>query len=378
MQRWQPNPIIVKELRSRMRGIRAFATLTFTLLILAAFNYAIYQIVMATARYSYSPVSPQLGQGLFSSLAFLELVIICAITPSVTAGAISGEQEKLTYEMLLNTPINPAGILWGKLVSALSYIMLLLFAAVPMASLVFVFGGVTPRDMIKTFAVLICVAVMIGVIGLFFSALFGRTGRATALSYLVVLALLFGPLFISIGYNIIRQTEPPRWITIPSPISALSSALSPSVNPQFFASTFWMLGGGFWSSMAAPISYTSIPRPIYHYSLPLYGVITLVLYLLATRLVRPTRRWRITWNDALISLILLLGLTGLTTLAFFATTNRYENINLATEPSAIVEPFSPENPYPDNEATLLAPENIAPDFTATPHIPPDETYPPAK
>ena len=375
MQTWQPNPIIVKELRSRMRGMRAFATLTATLLVLAVFNYAVYQVIMATSRYSYSPVSPQLGQGLFSSLAFLELAIICAITPSVTAGAISGEQEKLTYEMLLNTPLNPASILWGKLVSALSYVILLLFAAVPMASLVFVFGGVTPRDMLKTFIVLICVAVMIGVMGLFFSALFGRSGRATALSYLVVLALLFGPLFVSIGYNIIRQTEPPRWITIPSPISALSSALAPSINPQFFANTFWMVGGSFWNSLIPPISYTSIPRPIYHYSLPLYGFITLVLYLLATRLVRPTRRWQITWSDALIGLILLLGFAGLVTLGFFATTNRYENITLAaTATPAMMEPSNFINPTPTPIGAPIL-EDSAPDFppTSTPFL--DDGYP---
>lgn len=361
MQTWHPNPIIVKELRSRMRGARAFATLTATLLALAAFNYAIYQVIIATSRYSYSPVSPQLGQGLFSSLAFLELVIICAITPALTASAISGEQEKLTYEMLLNTPLNPGSILWGKLVSALSYVFLLLFAAVPMASLVFVFGGVTPRDMIKTFIVLICVAIMVGVIGLFFSALFKRTGRATVVSYLVVAALLFGPLFISIGYNIIRQTEPPRWISLPSPISALTSALAPSVNPQFFSSTFWMLGGSLWNAMIPPISFTSIPRPVYHYSLPLYGIITLVLYLLTTRLVRPARRWQVTWSEALIALILLLGFTGLIVLGFFATTNRYENISLTvSEPPAVVQPFG----------TISPTENMLTPTTSTPAPPP--------
>ena len=105
------NPIIVKELRSRMRGARAFAVLTGTLLLLATVSYALYRIVLAATRYSSSPLSPQIGQSLFAGLAFLELMMVCFVTPAVTAGAISSEQEKLTYEMLLATPMRPASIL---------------------------------------------------------------------------------------------------------------------------------------------------------------------------------------------------------------------------------------------------------------------------
>ncbi|MEJ2555948.1 MAG: ABC transporter permease subunit, partial [Anaerolineae bacterium] len=222
------NPLIVKELRSRMRGARAFATLTGVLLLLGAVSYALYRVLLSTMRYSGGPLSPQIGQALFTTLAFLELIMVCAITPAVTAGAISGEQEKLTYEMLLATPLRPASILWGKLVSALSYVFLLIFAAVPMASLVFIFGGVTPRDMIKALVILVIVAVTLGVLGLFMSAWLRRTGRATVLSYLVVLALLIGPLLVYVLVGIMRQAEPPRWILVPNPMSALFSAMTPA------------------------------------------------------------------------------------------------------------------------------------------------------
>ena len=64
------------------------------------------------------PLSPQVGQMLFAGLVFIELMIISAITPSVTAMAISGEKEKQTYEMLLGNaaftgqhPVGQAGSL---------------------------------------------------------------------------------------------------------------------------------------------------------------------------------------------------------------------------------------------------------------------------
>ena len=84
----EPNPIVVKELRSRMRGWRAFAILTSILLLLGGASYGLYRIVLTTSRYSSTPLSPQIGQVLFLGLAFLELMMVCFITPAVTAGSI--------------------------------------------------------------------------------------------------------------------------------------------------------------------------------------------------------------------------------------------------------------------------------------------------
>lgn len=319
------NPIIVKELRSRMRGARAFAILTSMLLLLGSVSYVLYRIMVSTLRYTNLPISPQIGQTLFMGLAFLELMMVCFITPAVTAGAFSSEREKLTCEMLLATPLRPASILWGKLVSALSYVFLLIFAAVPMASLVFIFGGVAPRDMIKALVILVATSVTLGVIGIFMSVWLGRTGRATVFSYLVVLAILIAPGFVYIAVAVLRQAEPPAWILIANPVSALFSAFM-AVAPSGGASDiFWglsqLLGGNLGALTG---SATRIPRPLYHYTLPLYGAITLLLYLLSTRLVRPTRRWRLEWKEVLAAVALFLLLGGAVALAFGATAGRYE------------------------------------------------------
>jgi ABC-2 type transport system permease protein len=108
------NPIIIKELRSRMRDTRAFITLTTMLIVLGSSSYLLYRLALSTSTYSSAPLSPQIGQSLFIALAFLELMVICAITPAVTAGTISSEQEKQTYEMLMATPLHPASISVGQ------------------------------------------------------------------------------------------------------------------------------------------------------------------------------------------------------------------------------------------------------------------------
>jgi len=314
--------------------------------------------------YTNTPLSPQVGQILFAGLVFIELIIIAAITPSVTAMAISGEKEKQTYEMLLATPLSPSSILWGKLIAAMSYIFLIVFAAIPLASLVFVFGGVALREMFKALVILFTVAVMFGVIGLFTSALFGRSGRSTATAYLIVAFLLFGPILVAAGAGMLNQTNPPRWMLIFSPISALASALSPSVNFQFLSGMFWMMGGAFgWIAGDSVVSFTSIPRPVYHYSLPFYLTLTLVLYLITARLVRPARRWRFEWAEVVVAIVLLIGLFGSLSVGFAATTNRYENINIVVQPTAT--PFNVEVTPTINsvqEATPAPGESVPSDY----------------
>jgi ABC-type transport system involved in multi-copper enzyme maturation permease subunit len=349
------NPIMVKELRSRMRGARAFIILTGVLLLLAGVSYLFYRIVLETTRSSNQPVGPQIGYTLLVVLTVVEMLIVCFITPAITSGMISGEKEKLTYEMLLATPMRPAGILLGKLLSALGYVFLLLLASVPMASLVFVFGGITLADMVKVMLVLGSTAVMLGVFGITVSAWLGRTVRATVLGYFFVLLLTIGPYVLWIVAAVARNEVPPSWILVLNPISALLSALTPS-NAQGSSSVLFevgrLLGGG-----AVSVGETKglLPRPLFHYTLPAYGLISLVLYLLATRLVRPARRWRIRWREAAWALVALLALAGAVAVPFLVTAGRYEQSTFPTPTPVpaivpavprIIGPLEPERAVP--------------------------------
>lgn len=316
------NPIIVKEIRSRMRGPRAFITLTIMLLVMGGILAAILQVILATSRYN-TVLSPQIGQTMFAALSFLILFMVCAITPAVTSGAISGEKEKLTFEMLMATPLSPARILLGKLISAMSYVLLLLFASIPLASLVFLFGGVAPSEMLKVLIVLLVVALMLGVLGLFMSALFGRTGRATVASFITVVVLLIGPMFIALMVGILKNAEPPRLILAPSPISALSGALAPSLGTNNGFEIFYVLSG-LWNMGVNPVSQTEIPRPIYHYSLPLFLGLTLIMFLLTTRMVQPSRRWRLSRKEVLGGLLALFIFALIIGAGFLMSANRYE------------------------------------------------------
>ncbi len=206
----------------------------------------------------------------------------------------------------------------------------------------FVYGGVAPREMLKAFVVLVCTAITLGTIGIFFSTWLKRSGMATIASYLIVLGLLGAPSFLYAIAAIIRQAEPPRWLLVPSPINALFSAIAPSTSLSnsgisMLGSVSMLMGG----NLGTIISTDSIPRPLYHYTLPLYGMITLVLYFFATHLIRPARRWRFKAKNVGIWLTAILIFLGAVILAFRGSANRYENSNIFSIPTPFI-PISVE------------------------------------
>jgi ABC-type transport system involved in multi-copper enzyme maturation permease subunit len=292
------NPIIVKEIRGQMRGPRAFRVLTFYLLGLALLTYSLYRLtivgVTSSSGEQIHTQSAYIGQTLFIGLALLEMIFVCFITPALTAGAISSESERRTRDMLLATPLKPASIVWGKLFASLSYILLLILAAIPLTSVIFVFGGVTLGDVIQTIILLVVTAVTYGTLGLFFSTLTHRTGLATALTYLIVLCLV-GSIFSWAVADALGTPAPPHQILYLNPISALTSALVPA-NPSFNLRTnapavrlLLLMGGGsdaLWSSFAHR-------ELICRCNVAIYILATLLLYWATTRSIKSVRRQRI-------------------------------------------------------------------------------------
>jgi ABC-2 type transport system permease protein len=195
--------IMVKELRSRMRGRRAFIVLTIYLGLLALITYGAYLIVAPSARDGFgggfpgqANTSAIIGQTIFTLLSIFQLILICFIAPGFTAGQISLEREKQTLDLLVSTPMRPGAIVIGKLFAALAFVMLMIVAAVPITAIVLMYGGASVDDIVRQQLVLLATAVVLGAIGLFYSALLKRTQAATVLSYITMLALTLGTMML--------------------------------------------------------------------------------------------------------------------------------------------------------------------------------------
>ena len=183
----------VKELRGRMRGKRAFAIITIHLLLLAGFAVLVQEVQVGTMMNGFSSTSTaDIGRGLFIGLLALLTIIVMILAPGSTAAAISLEREKQTLDMLVTTPVSSIGLVLGKLLASVGWIVLLLLASLPVMALVFTFGGVAPDDIVRAYIVLAAAAFAYGSMGLFISALLKRTAASTIINLVLALGIAVG------------------------------------------------------------------------------------------------------------------------------------------------------------------------------------------
>ena len=206
--------IMVKELRSRMRGRRAFIVLTVYLAILALITYGVYAIIAPAARgggfgggigTGQANASALIGQSIFTTLSIFQLILVCFIAPAFTSGQISMEREKQTLDLLISTPMRPGAIVIGKLAAALAFVVLMIVAAIPISAIVLMYGGASVDDIVRQQLVLLATALALGALGLFYSALLKRTQTATVLTYISLLALTLGTTMIFIFWSVVMN-----------------------------------------------------------------------------------------------------------------------------------------------------------------------------
>jgi ABC-type transport system involved in multi-copper enzyme maturation permease subunit len=320
--------VIRKELRSQMRGGRAFILLGAYLLLLIGFEWSIARVFLVNVDKT-GAESYKTGFMLFTTLSLFQLLLISFLTPSFTASAISREKEQQTFDLLVVSEISPFAVILGKLVSSLGYVFLLIVASIPVMSTVFLFGSVSPEDFLATFLIAIVTTITFGSIGIFFSSLVRKTQVATALTYgtimiLLVATLVGGSLTTSyIGRQYMMfQSEPvnakklaerksfkaAKFLLRLSPINAMTSITR--MTPDFYGGPYgspyalllvpmpqfelesMLLNYGPRSNIRTP-KKTKETRPDWHYTVVIYLVLSAVLLFVSSRLLLPYHRWRL-------------------------------------------------------------------------------------
>jgi len=335
--------IIVKELRGRMRGRRAFVVMTIHVLLLTLLAWMFQRLneesLANTGQFGGQATyaSASVGRGIFIGLMMLQTLIVAVLAPAATAGAISSEREHQTLELLAVTPISSLAIVLGKLLSALAWVFVLILASIPVTALVFVFGGVAPDDMLRAYVVLFATVIGLGSVGIFFSALTRRTGASTGLTFVVTLVMVVGSIFLwiflsntsSISSTGLRR-QPPEALLYLNPFVAqadvacgteeggfgnscnlMSGILGApdQVFPQPFPEpvpairapgvilapdgTVIGKGGGFANDdVAAAAALDPFRDRFWPKSVISFLVLAAVMTLLSAQFVTPTRRWR--------------------------------------------------------------------------------------
>lgn len=190
------NPVYKKELQINVRSIKLpvmiiFFNMMLTLIGLIVF-YDIISLTEIEANISYSSAIT-----LYQLLVIIEFSLLVFVVPAVTAGGISGERERQTLDILLSSRLTPANIILGKLASSVNTMILLIISGLPVISLIFIFGGVTFRDVLTITIYLVFVTFFVGTLGIVFSTAVKRTTSATVLTYGSILFFCLGTLLLT-------------------------------------------------------------------------------------------------------------------------------------------------------------------------------------
>jgi ABC-type transport system involved in multi-copper enzyme maturation permease subunit len=182
------NPVILKELRKRMRGRQAYILLFAYLVIISVFMTLIYGTVLLNVNsYRWDPQARQmLGKSIFGTIVLTELLLISLISPALTSGAIASEREHQTFDLLRTTLLSARALVLGKLGSAFSFVFLLIFSAVPLQGLAFLLGGVGMPELIVSSLLMMVSAFFFCSLGLFFSSFLKRASVANTATYTVM------------------------------------------------------------------------------------------------------------------------------------------------------------------------------------------------
>ena len=184
------NPVLVKEFRSRRFGRAHWMMRIFGLCL----------IVSLGLMYFASMSSIQRGVAVLGAiLVVLQMTLLILMTPSLASGLISGERETGGWQLLQSTPLSAASIIFGKLVSVMWTLLLLLLATLPgYAVLFFIDVGQWVR-ITMVLVTMVLTALFALLLSATVSSFFKRTAAATTTAYALLVGLVAGTMLFHLG-----------------------------------------------------------------------------------------------------------------------------------------------------------------------------------
>ena len=186
------NPVLQRELLVNLRMPRAFVLLFCYVGLLGAVVF----LAWPQERQLDLTTNPEAAKRLVNLFFLGQYLLASLMAPSFAAGAITGEKERKSYEMLLASPLQPSAVVLGKLLASMSHLALLIVASLPIIVLCLPLGGVSVYEVLAAYLGLICSVVTFGMISLACSSYFGRTVSALLVSYLTILPLAMIAIFL--------------------------------------------------------------------------------------------------------------------------------------------------------------------------------------
>ena len=200
---WAKNPVLRKELTSRMSVRRMSKANRIALTLLLAVVLPIVYLVFARALFADSNVRD--GRDVFGVIAVgFQTAFAVLLAPTVTSGVITLEREKQTWNALLLSRLTSWEIIWGKLLGSVLPALAMQIIFIPVLVMATLKGGVSLASFIGAEAFVVFCTFFYGIIGMFFSWLCRRTQLATASAMAtVMISIVASPVLLALWQYLI-------------------------------------------------------------------------------------------------------------------------------------------------------------------------------
>lgn len=202
---WQMNSVYLRELYQNARMKKTAVLLSVFNGILSLFGLLAFYLTFEGAQKLGNSVNYSDILTIYGIITGSQFLLVLFLVPGVSSGAISGEREKQTLDILLSTRMTPFQIVKGKLLASLSIMLLLGVSSLPITALVFAVGGITFLQLLQFQLFLFITSIYLGSIGIFFSSLCKRTTLSTVCSYTTGIIITIGLAMLLLGGHLIES-----------------------------------------------------------------------------------------------------------------------------------------------------------------------------
>ena len=213
---WVKNPVLRKELTSRMSIRRMSKANRLALTLFMAVVLPIVYLIIAKVLFVNSSVRD--GRDIFGVIAVgFQMAFAVLLAPTVTSGVITLEREKQTWNALLLSRLTSWEIIWGKLLGSVVPALAMQLIFIPILIMAALKGGVSLGNFIGAEVFVVFCTFFYGIIGMFFSWICRRTQLAAASAMAtVMISIVASPVLIALWQYLTPtyQTKPETFVPL--------------------------------------------------------------------------------------------------------------------------------------------------------------------
>lgn len=177
------------------------------LLLVVAFRYASSFSLIGGGQFLSIRRLTDFARDTFISFAIAQGIAIVFLTPVLVAGVIADEKQRKTLHYLLASQLTSREIIWGKLFARAFHVGIFLAMGLPVISLLSLFGGLEPGEVVLAYAATATTAFFIAGIAMLASTYALRPRGAILGTYLMLLFWSLAPFIVMLSMTVMAASQ---------------------------------------------------------------------------------------------------------------------------------------------------------------------------